>query len=103
MVLTPLFGTQSNAKLLASVPDGENPLNPVNGKRCFLKRFLEAHPSFGRDDMQGYLNVLFVAMNPPEDKLEKVALVLDRAMRYSKTIRFRQFYSKNTSSKENTL
>lgn len=39
-------------------------------------------------------------MNPPEDKLEKVAMVLDRAMRYLKTLRFRQFYARNTRSGE---
>lgn len=90
-----------NAKLLAGVPDSENPLYPVNRKCYFLKRFLEAHSGFDRGDMRGYLNVLFVAMNAPEDKLEKVASVLDRAMRYPKTIRFRQFYSKNTSPEAN--
>lgn len=39
-------------------------------------------------------------MSPPEDKLEKVAMVLDRAMRYPKTLRFRQFYARKPSSDE---
>ena len=39
-------------------------------------------------------------MSPPEDKLEKVAMVLDRAMRYPKTLRFRQLYARRPSSDE---
>jgi hypothetical protein len=31
-------------------------------------------------------------MNPPVDKLEKVAMVLDRAMASPKTLRYRDFY-----------
>jgi len=37
-------------------------------------------------------------MNEPKDKLEKVALVLDRAMRCPKTLRFRGFYNVKPSS-----
>lgn len=42
----------------------------------------------------------FAAMNPPDGKLEKVAMVLGRAMRYPITLGFRQFYARNTSSDE---
>lgn len=89
-----------NAKLLKGVPDGLNPLEPVN-RKCFLvKEFLGSHSGFDREDIQGYLDLFSVAMNPPTDKLEKVALVLDRAMRYPKTLRFRDFYNVSTSSEE---
>lgn len=81
-----------NARLLRGVPDSLNPLQPVNRACFFLKRFLGAHGGFDRDDMQGYLDVLSVMANPPEDKMEKVAMVLDRAMRYPKTLRYRSFY-----------
>jgi len=37
-------------------------------------------------------------MNEPKDKLEKVALVLDRAMRCPKTLSFRDFYEIHTRS-----
>ena len=82
-----------NARLLKGVPDELNPLYPVN-RMCFLlKRFLGAHPGFDRDDLQGYLNLFHVIANPPEDKMEKAAMVLDRAMQCPKTVRFRSFYN----------
>ncbi|MDR0500664.1 MAG: hypothetical protein LBG97_05400, partial [Coriobacteriales bacterium] len=66
---------------------------------CFLlKSFLMSHPGFDRDDMQGYLDLFHVMMNKPVDKMEKAALVLDRAMRYPKTIRFREYYNVNSRS-----
>ena len=76
-----------------AVPDELNSLYPVN-RMCFLlKRFLGAHPGFDRDDLQGYLNLFHVIANPPEDKMEKAAMVLNRAMQCPKTVRFRSFYN----------
>lgn len=88
-----LASERHNAKLLKGVPDELNPLHPVN-RMCFLlKRFLGAHPGFDRSDLQGYLNLFHVIANPPEDKMEKAAVVLNRAMQCPKTVRFRSFYN----------
>ena len=93
-----LVDIRINASKLKGVPDELNPLQPVNRMRFFLKAFLESRSRFKRNRMQGYLDLLHVAMNEPEDKLEKVAMVLDRAMRCRKTIRFRDFYRRKPSS-----
>lgn len=82
-----------DARLLRGIDDELDPLQPVN-RICFLlKCFLRAHSSFDRDDIQGYLDLFSVAMNAPADKLEKAALVLDRAMLCPNTLRFRDFYN----------
>jgi len=95
-----LTDERHNAKLLKSAPDNLNPLQPIN-RMCFLlKAFLRAHPGFDRAEIQGYLDVFHVMMNDPQDKLEKTALVLDRAMRCPNTVRFREFY--NISSRSNS-
>lgn len=86
-----------NAKLLKGIPDELNPLNPIN-KVCFLiKCMFRAHSGFDRAKTQGYLDLLYVALNPPNDKLEKVALVLNRAMCCPKSLKYRSFYQKNPS------
>ena len=87
-----------DARLLKGIPDNLNPLEPVNHICFLLKSFLRSHPGFNRDNMQGYLDLFHVVMNQPENKMEKAALVLDRAMRYPKTIRFREFYNVNSRS-----
>ena len=46
-----------------------------------------------RDDLDGYPSLFHVIMNEPEDRLEKAAMVLDRATRCPKTVRFREFYN----------
>ena len=95
-----LVDVRVNASKIKGAPDELNPLQPVNRACFFLKVFLKSHSGFKRDQIQGYLDLLYVAMNEPEDKLEKVAMVLDRAMRCRKTLRFREFYKKKTSSND---
>lgn len=95
-----LVDVRVNASKLKGVPDELNPLQPVNRMCFFLKAFLKSHSGFDRGQIQGYLDLLYVAMNEPEDKLEKVAMVLDRAMRCRKTIRFRDFYKRKPSSND---
>lgn len=82
-----------NASEIKRLPDKDNPLREVN-RLCFLlETFLDSHSGFERGDLQGYLNLFAVMMNPPDTKMEKAALVLDRAMRCTKTLQYREFYA----------
>ena len=74
------------------LPDVDNPLHRVNEVHARLKKFLYAHNNFDRNSMQGYLNLFSFAMNPPSDHLEKVELLLNRAILTRKTLRYRAFY-----------
>jgi len=82
-----------NGTLLMGTPDELNPLDPVNEMHFLLKAFLKSHSGFSRDDLQGYLDLFYVIVNEPNDRMEKAALVLDRAMTFPKTLRFREFYN----------
>lgn len=82
----------SEIKLLS---DKDNPLNRVNRIHYLLKSFLYAHTSFNRDRIQGYLNLFAFVMNPPENHLEKVELLLDLAFKNPITLRYREFYGLN--------
>ena len=95
-----LLSETHNGKALMGVPDKENPLRPVNHMCFLLKEFLRSHSGFSREDLDGWLDVFYVTMNEPADKLGKAAMVLDRAMRCPKTLRFREFYNVNPSSDE---
>ena len=87
-----------NSKLIKRLPDPENPLAAVN-RLCYLLRlFLDSHTGFDRTRLGGYLDLFWVMMNPPRDKMEKAAFVLDRAMRNPKTLRYRDFYARSPSS-----
>ena len=87
-----LVSVVHNSKLIKQLPDKENPLRDVN-RLCYqLELFLNSHSGFDRDDLSGYLNLFHVMMNDPADKMEKAAMVLNRAMLYPKTLSFREFY-----------
>jgi transposase-like protein len=87
-----------NSKLLKTLEDRDNPLKEVNHLCYLLKRFLHSHSGFDRGNLDGWLNLFSVAMNPPRNKMKKVEFVLNRAMCSPNTLRFRDFYSKKRRS-----
>lgn len=97
-----LVDERHNSADLKGIPDKDNPLRNVDGLCLLLEVFLNSHSGFRRDRLQGYLDLFSVAMNPPASKMEKAAMVLDRAMRCAKTLRYRDFYAKGEpSNREN--
>jgi hypothetical protein len=77
---------------LKGLPDRENPLNPINRVHAIMKNFLNAHSSFDRSSLQGYLDLFAFVSNPPDDLLEKVEMVIILAFRNPKLLRYRDFY-----------
>ena len=91
-----LRSTAYDSREISRLDDKDNPLRDVN-RLCFLlELFLNSHSGFGREKLGGYLDLFHVMMNPPEDKMEKAALVLDRAMSIPKSLAFREFYKKKS-------
>ena len=78
---------------IKKLPNADNPLHRVNEVHARLKNFLYAHNSFDREKMQGYLNLFMIAMNPPEHHLDKVNILLNRAISTRKVLRYRSFYN----------
>jgi len=83
------------SKDLKGLSDKENPMNPVNRAHAILKKFLNTHSSFNRDDLQGYLNLFAFVTNPPGDLLEKVELVIKTAFENPKLLRYRDYFPVN--------
>ena len=95
-----LVSKAHSAKELNGLPDKDNPMYPVNHAHAILKRFLHAHSSFVRSDLQGYLDLFAFVTNPPGDMLEKVELVIEMAFKNPKLLRYRDYYSVNTGISE---
>ena len=88
-----------DSKRIKTLPDKENPLHEVNELCYLLELFPSSHSGFDRARLEGYLDLFHVMMNPPDEKMEKAACVLDRAMRFPHALRYREYYRKKTSSK----
>jgi hypothetical protein len=80
---------------LKGLADENNPMNPVNQVHNILKKFLNAHSGFLRDDLQNYLNLFAFVSNPPSELLRKVEIVVDLAFQFPKLLRFRDFFLSN--------
>jgi len=81
-----------SSKYLKTLADKDNPLNPVNRAHDILKKFLYAHSSFDRNNLQDYLNLFAFVTNPPLDMLKKVELLIEMAFQNPKLLRYRDFY-----------
>ena len=81
-----------DSKVIKKLPDSKNPLNPVNQLCRLLQMFLRSHSGFLREDLQGYLNMLFIIMNPPENKYEKIERILELGFQKSVLLRYRGQY-----------
>lgn len=87
-----------DSRAIKRLPDEENPLAQVN-RLCYLLRlFLDGHTGFDRKNFPGWLDLFSVMMNPPENKMEKAAMLLDRAMLFPKTLRYRDYYRQKPRS-----
>jgi hypothetical protein len=85
-----------SSKELKGLSDKENPMNPINRVHDILKKFLNAHSGFDRNELQNWLNLFAFISNPPHDFLEKVDLIVNLAFQNPKLLRFRDFYAVNT-------
>jgi len=84
-----------DSRTLKKLADIDNPLNRVNRIHALLKVFLNAHNSFDRNKLQGYLDLFTFAMNPPTNNLQKVEILLNLAFHTPKSLKYRDFYHAN--------
>ncbi len=87
-----LISEEYHSSELNKLDDFENPLDPVNHLHYLIKRFLYSHNGFNRNEIQSYLNLYAFVLNPPNDKLEKIEILLNLALTSCKTLRFRDKY-----------
>lgn len=85
---------------LKKLADKENPLSRVNRIHFFLKRFFYAHTSFDRDSINGFINLFSFVMNPPEEKLEKVDILINLGLQCTQNISFRELFLKKKANFE---
>ena len=83
---------------LRGLDDEHNPLSRVSHMHFLLKESMHRHSGFDRDDIDDWPDLFSVIVNPPGDRLEKAAMVLDRAMSIPISLRYRDYYEQKGSS-----
>lgn len=78
--------------------DAHNPLRRVNHMHFLLRESVRRHSGLGRDRIDDWPDLFSVIVNPPPDRLEKVAMVLDRAMSLPISLPYRGYYERDSSS-----
>lgn len=84
-----------DSKEIKKLEGEKNPLYEINQKCFMLKKFLDSHSGFNREDIQDYINLFCFIQNPPTEKLEKVKIILDSAIRGARTLKYRDAFKKS--------
>ena len=83
-----------DSRSLKNLLDDQNPMAPIDDVCFLLKHFLRAHSGFKEEELQGYLDLFAFYMNPPEETLEKVRLMILCNLYLHKTLKYRDYYKK---------
>ena len=78
--------------------DAHNPLRRVNHMHFLLRESVRRHSGLRRDRIDDWPDLFSVIVNPPSNRLEKVAMVLDRAMSLPISLPYRGYYERDSSS-----
>ena len=89
-----LESRECDSRKMKTLDDKENPMSDIDDVCFLLKHFLKAHSGFKEEELQGYLDIFAFYMNPPEDTLEKVRLVIMCNLYLHKTLKYREYYKK---------
>lgn len=89
-----LKSTIHPTKETKNLSDKDNPMRKINHLCSALRSFLDSHPGFNREELQDYLNLFCFMMDRPKNKLEKVDILLEKALNTMKVIKFREYFSK---------
>ena len=66
----------------------------INLRFTLLKKFLNSHPGFNRDEMQGYIDLFVFMTNEHGEPLEKVKTILDISIKTRISLKYREYYKK---------
>lgn len=89
-----LRNIEYDSKTLKGLNDADNPMNPVNQKHNHLRKFLDAHSGFDREELTDYINLFLLDTNPPKDKLEKIDILLNLGFQTAVTLKYRDYFKK---------
>lgn len=72
--------------------DNDNPLRPINHQCDLIRQFLNTHSGFDRNDLQNYLNLYCFMNSKPRNKLDKVKILLELALRTKIKLKYRDLF-----------
>ena len=80
---------------LKNLDDKDNPLNPINKTIMFIKKFLNSHLGFNREELQDYLNLFAFMTNEKGEPLERVKRMVYLALTTPISLKYRDYYKKS--------
>lgn len=80
--------------------DKDNPLETVNRVHAKMARFFEAHGSYARENVQGWLNVFVLGAESEDDPYRAIMAMIKAAISTKEVIRFRDLFPKKSDKSD---
>ena len=79
---------------MKKLDDKNNPLQPINHICDLLRKFLNSHSGFDRDNLQDYLNLFCFMHNGYKSNLERIDKLLNIALNKKVRLKYREMFKK---------
>ncbi len=83
-----------NSNDLKKLDDKNNPLQPINHICDLLRKFLNSHSGFDRDNLQDYLNLFCFMHNGYKSNLERIDKLLNIVLNKKVRLKYREMFKK---------
>lgn len=84
-----------DTRLTSKMDDKDNPLDPINKVHALAKRFMRAHGGYDRDNLQDWMNLIWFIFSKPENRYEKIKILLNIAIRTPIRVKYRDVMMNN--------
>ena len=78
------------------LPDSKNPLDPINNLQSFIRRYMDEHGGYARDQLQDWMNLVWFVLSEPRNRYEKLRKFINMAVLTRERLRYRDVMSKKS-------
>jgi hypothetical protein len=89
-----------DTNITKGLKDSMNPLDPINNIHSLIKRFMRAHGSYNRDNLQDWMNLIWFILSKPNNVYEKIEKFFKLATNQHERVKYRTVMCKKAFNEE---
>jgi transposase-like protein len=82
------------SKATKGLDDKDNPLDPINNLHALIRKYMNAHGGYNRDNLQDWMNLIWFVLSPPFNRYEKIKKFIEMAIISPERVKYRDVMSK---------
>lgn len=93
-----LTSTTHSSESTKGLNDSKNPLNPINRIHYLIRRFMNNHGGYNRDNLQDWMNLIWFIIAPPTNVYMKIGNFIKIAISSPQRVKYRDVMRKKDDS-----